>query len=92
MSKDLIYRHTKEGKFVAEMEDGTFKDLGPNAVGMIRYTYFEDFTLPPEGWEVTRSKLMEDYQPKMMKDFQNGKFEVSHVDEDGIKHYKDKDE
>ncbi len=92
MSKDLIYRHIKEGKFVAEMEDGTFKDLGPNAVGMIRYTYFEDYSLPPEGWEVTRGKLMEDYQPKMMKDFQNGKFEVSHVDEDGIKHYKEKDE
>lgn len=76
MSKEvlnLVYRHIGEGEFVAEMEDGTFKDLGPNAVGMIRYTYFEDYQLPEVGWEVTRGKLLEDYQPKVMKDIVEGK-------------------
>ena len=72
------------------MEDGSFKDLGPNAVGMIRYTYFEEDTLPSNGWEVTRGKLLEDYQPKMLKDYQDGKFEVSHIDEHGMKHFKEK--
>jgi len=71
MSKEvlnLVYKHVGEGKFIVEMEDGTFKDLGPNAVGMIRYTYFEDYQIPKVGWEVTRGKLLEDYQPKVMKD------------------------
>jgi len=70
---NLVYKHVGEGKFIAEMEDGTFKDLGPNAIGMIRYTYFEDYQLPQVGWEVTRGKLLEDYQPKVMKDIMEGK-------------------
>ena len=70
---NLVYKHVGEGKFIAEMEDGTFKDLGPNAIGMIRYTYFEDYQLPQVGWEVTRGKLLEDYQPKVMKDITEGK-------------------
>jgi len=76
MSKEvlnLVYKHVGEGKFIVEMEDGTFKDLGPNAVGMIRYTYFEDYQIPKVGWEVTRGKLLEDYQPKVMKDMVEGK-------------------
>jgi len=76
MSKEvlnLVYKHVGEGKFIVEMEDGTFKDLGPNAVGMIRYTYFEDYQIPKVGWEVTRGKLLEDYQPKVMKDMMEGK-------------------
>jgi len=71
MSKEmlnLVYKHVGEGKFIAEIGDGTFKDLGPNVIGMIRYTYFEDYQLPEVGWEVTRGKLLEDYQPKVMKD------------------------
>jgi hypothetical protein len=91
MSVNLIYRHTGDGKFVAEMEDGSFKDLGPKAVGMIRYTYFEDYQLPDVGWEVTSGKLLADYQPKMLKDYQDGKFEISHTDENGVNHYKEKE-
>ena len=91
MSVDLVYKHTGGGKFVAEMEDGSFKDLGPKAVGMIRYTYFEDYQLPEVGWEVTRGKLLEDYQPKMLKDFKDGMFEISHTDENGVNHYKEKE-
>lgn len=91
MSVDLVYKHTGEGKFVAEMEDGSFKDLGAKAVGMIRYTYFEDYQLPEVGWEVTSGKLLEDYQPKMLKDFKDGKFEISHTDENGINHYREKE-
>jgi hypothetical protein len=91
MSK-MIYRHIKDGKFEVTMEDGEIKNLGPNASGMIRYTYFEDYTIPPEGWEVSREKLMQDYHAKVVKDMEAGNFEVSHVDEDGIKHYKHKDD
>lgn len=91
MSVNLIYRHTGDGKFVAEMEDGSFKDLGPKAVGMIRYTYFEDYQLPEVGWEVTRGKLLADYQPKMLKDYKGEKFEISHTDENGVNHYKEKE-
>ena len=91
MSLDLKYRHTGDGKFVAEMEDGSIKDLGPKAVGMIRYTYFEDYQLPEIGWEVTSVKLLEDYQPKMLKDYQEGKFEIAHTDENGVNHYKEKE-
>ncbi len=91
MSVNLIYRHTGDGKFIAEMEDGSIKDLGPKAVGMIRYTYFEDYQLPEIGWEVTSVKLLEDYQPKMLKDYQEGKFEIAHTDENGVNHYKEKE-
>jgi len=91
MSINLKYRHTGDGKFVAEMEDGSFKDLGSKAIGMIRYTYFEDYQLPEVGWEVTSGKLLEDYQPKMLKDFKDGKFELSHTDKNGIKHFKEKE-
>lgn len=36
---------------------------------MIRFTYFEDYSLPEVGWQVTRVKLIEDYLPKMHKKF-----------------------
>lgn len=64
----IKYKHIGNGEFVAEMSDGSLKSLGPNAVGVIKYTYFEDHE-PPINWEVTRRKLIEDYQPKMIKHF-----------------------
>jgi hypothetical protein len=36
---------------------------------MIRYTYFENYTLPEIGWEVSRKQLMKDYLPKMQQGF-----------------------
>jgi len=66
-------KHKGEGKFNVIMEDGSIKEAGPNLCGMIRYTYFEDFTIPPLDWEVTYRRLLEDYQPKVFKDIQEGK-------------------
>lgn len=61
------------GKFEATLENGDIKEVGPNIIGMIRYTFFEDFTLPPVGWEVTQKALLETYQPKVMEDIAKGK-------------------
>lgn len=60
--------HQGDGKFVIFLEDGTMRQAGSNLCGMIRYTYFEDFTIPPLGWSVERKKLLEDYFPKVQKD------------------------
>ena len=66
-------KHIGEGKFEATLdESGEIKNVGKNICGMVRYTYFPDFTLPPVGWKVTRKKLMEDYHPKVMKDIASG--------------------
>lgn len=89
---DYKIKHIGEGKFEITLENGEIKSAGPNLEGMIRYTYFEDFTLPPMGWEVTQRKLLEDYHPKVARDIERGNFEVSHIDENGMKHYKIKDD
>lgn len=86
--EEIIYKHIGGGKFEAIFDNGEVKSVGTNTVGMIRYTYFEDFILPKIGWEVSRSKLIEDYYPKVFEDTKNVKFEVSHIDENGIRHYK----
>lgn len=70
-------KHIGEGKFIATINDtGEVKEAGPNVCGMIRYTYFEDFTLPPIGWTVTQKQLLMDYQPKVMNDLKEGKIEL----------------
>ena len=69
---DFTIKHIGDGKFEAEI-DGVVRQLGPSLSGMIRYTYFEDFTIPPDGWEVKDSKLKMDYFPKVMKDIADGK-------------------
>lgn len=66
-------KHLGNGKFEAILENGDIKEVGPNIIGMIRYTFFEDFTLPPVGWEVTQKLLLETYQPKVMEDITKGK-------------------
>jgi hypothetical protein len=66
-------KHIGEGKFEVTLDTGEIKEVGSNLIGMIRYTYFEDFTLPPIGWEVNQRQLLEDYQPKVMKDISDGK-------------------
>ena len=66
-------RHKGNGEFEAIMDNGEIKEVGPNIQGMIRYTFFEDFTLPPINWEVTQKELLETYQPKVMKDITEGK-------------------
>jgi hypothetical protein len=66
-------RHKGNGQFEAIMDNGDIKEVGPNIQGMIRYTFFEDFSLPPINWEVTQKELLETYQPKVMKDITEGK-------------------
>jgi hypothetical protein len=50
--------------------------------GMIRYTYFEDYELPPIGWNITRDQLIKDYFPKLMKDVQEGKIDLNKLKPD----------
>jgi hypothetical protein len=68
-----IVLHKGNGQFEAIMDDGEVKEVGRNLLGMIRYTFFEDFSLPPVGWKITQKELLEAYQPKVMKDITEGK-------------------
>ena len=68
-NEDYLVIHLGEGKFQVKMENNEIKEAGSLLRGMIRYTYFEDYSLPEIGWKVTRSQLMKDYLPKMQKDF-----------------------
>jgi hypothetical protein len=74
-----IIKHIGDGKFQVCMEDGEIKNAGSNLCGMIRYTYFEDYTLPEIGWEITWSKLMSDYMPKMQNDVLIGKIKPNQI-------------
>ena len=73
-------RHIGAAKFEATLCAGEKKEVGPNLIGMIRYTYFEDFSIPPVGWEVTQEQLLKDYQPKVLKDIQEGKIQTGKHD------------
>ena len=66
--EDYLVTHLSEGKFQVKMENGEIKEAGSNLCGMIRYTYFEDYSLPEIGWEVTRLKLKEVYLLKIQQD------------------------
>ena len=66
---DYLLTHLGEGKFQIKLENDEVKEAGSNLCGMIRYTYFEDYTLPKIGWEVSRKQLMKDYLPKMQQGF-----------------------
>lgn len=58
------HTHIGNGKFKT-MEGGQLYNLGPQASGMIRFVYFEDYSLPPVGWSVSREKLIRDYTAKL---------------------------
>ena len=73
-------KHTGNGQFIAIFENGEIKETGPNIRGMVRYTYFEDYSLPPIGWEVTMEEMLKDYQPKVLKDIQLGKIKAGKHD------------
>ena len=75
MSKYTII-HKGNGEFEDIMDDGEIKEVGSNIKGMIRYTFFEDFILPPINWEITQKELLEKYQPKVMKDIAEGKIKL----------------
>lgn len=70
-NEDYLVIHLGEGKFQVKMKNNEIKEAGSLLRGIIRYTYFEDYSLPKIGWKVTRSQLMKDYLPKMQQDFLN---------------------
>ena len=55
---DYLVTHLGEGKFQVKMENNEIKEAGINLCGMIRYTYFEDYSLPEIGWKVTRKQFV----------------------------------
>lgn len=61
-------KYIGDAKFQIQMENGEIKEVGGNLTGVIRYTYFEDYTLPEIGWEITWEKLISDYLPKIEND------------------------
>lgn len=77
--EDYSIIHIGEGRFQVKMENDEIKYAGPNLSGMIRYTYFEDYTLPEIGWEVISRQLMEDYLPKMQQDVLSGKLKPNQM-------------
>jgi hypothetical protein len=56
--------HIGDGNLVAHTTQGT-QEVGKNLNGMVRYTYFEDFTLPPIGWTCSHEDLLKDYHRKV---------------------------
>ncbi len=70
--EDYTITHLGNGKFQVDM-DGEIKEAGPSLCGMIRYTYFEDYSLPEIGWKTTRILLFNEYVPKMRNDVLSGK-------------------
>jgi hypothetical protein len=74
--EDYILIHIGGGKFLAKMENGETKEAGDHLHGMIRYTYFEDYSFPEIGWKITRKQLYDDYLPKLQKDIINGKIKI----------------
>ncbi len=78
--EDYLITHIGDGKFNVKTENGEIKEAGSNLCGIIRYTYFEDYTLPEIGWEVTRKQLMGDYLPKSQRDILSGKYHITKND------------
>lgn len=74
---DYLVTHLGEGKFQVKTKNNEIKEAGPNLCGIIRYTYFEDYTIPEIGWQVTRKQLMKDYSPKMEKNILSGKLKIN---------------
>ena len=66
---DFLIKHIGEGKFECYLSDGSIKEAGTNMCGIIRFTYFEDFTIPEIGWETTRITLLKDYNSKITPQF-----------------------
>ena len=82
LDSEYMATHIGEGKFEVKMSNGDIKNSGPNMEGMIRYTYFEDYELPPIGWNISRDQLIKDYFPKLMKDVQEGKIDLNKLKPD----------
>lgn len=87
MEKDLndapiletVITHVGDGEFWVKLSNGEVKIAGDNICGMIRYVFFEDYTLPEVGWEVTQRELVENYHHKIHQDIQNGNVKPSEL-------------
>jgi len=77
--EDYLVTHLGNGNFQVKMENNEIKDAGENLCGMIRYTYFEDYSLPEIGWNITGKQLNKDYIPKVQKDVLNGKIKPNQL-------------
>ena len=82
LDSEYTATHIGDGKFEVKLSNGDIKDSGPNMEGMIRYTYFENYEIPPIGWSINREQLIKDYFPKLMKDVQEGKINVNNLKTD----------
>ena len=71
--EDYIITHLGDGKFQVKLENGKISKAGHILCSMIRYTYFEDYSLPEVGWVITRIQLYNDYLPKLQKDLASGR-------------------
>ena len=60
----------RSGEYIAIMEDGSSKSVGPNLLGMIDYVYGVNHD---EGWEIERMDFLKIYQDKLMEDWASGK-------------------
>ncbi len=76
---DFTIIHKGDGQFEGITKDGEVRNLGPSICGMIRYTYFEDYTIPPIGWTITNSQLITDYFPKASKDIMDGRLKPNEM-------------
>lgn len=89
---DFVIRHAGLGAFEAVHPDGRVQAIGPSMGGMLRYTYFEDYTLPPDGWQVTHREFLPAYHGKVFRDMtenpgkfrrrDDGSFEEGHAKDD----------
>mgnify|MGYP003436567290 CR=1 FL=1 len=63
---ECTIKHTGDGNFECHMDnDGRILVSGPNQNGMLRFTYFPDFTIPPVDWSVHSMQLLKDYHAKI---------------------------
>lgn len=81
MENSYSLEHTGDGAFKAAFENGEIKEAGTSLIDMIRFTYFEDYTIPEVGWKVESKQLLLDYHAKVLDYFQKGKLKKG---EDGI--------
>lgn len=74
MEEDYNYliTHIGDGKFQVIMSSGEVLNAGPSLSGMVRYTFFEDYTIPHRGWSIHNYDLLTEYQNKISKDISNG--------------------
>lgn len=70
---DYKITHIGNGEFEITGDKDEILVNPRNLKSMIRYTYFEDYTLPKIGWKTTKNELFKDYVIKFRMDTAAGK-------------------